>query len=116
VTPQTKTTLYKPSRLPRLDDEISVNIRIRKTARISMRTMAQAAVWTWIILSVGWLAMVAWVAIVEPMNDAALWAYAMTALVPPVSLLVFGAALTWTTRALFRRLSPYLLRLAFTGS
>ncbi len=81
-----------------------------------MGTMAQAAVWTWIILSVGWLAMVAWVAIIEPTNDAAPWAYAMTALVPPVSLLVLGAALTWTTRALFRRLSSYLPRLAFTGS
>jgi hypothetical protein len=71
-------------------------------------------VWTWIILSVGWLAMVAWAAIVEPMDEAAPWAYAMTAVVPPVSLLVVGAALSWTVRAIFRYLSPYLLSLTLT--
>jgi hypothetical protein len=77
-----------------------------------MRTTAQAAVWTWIILSIGWLAIVVWVAIIEPMDEAAPWVYAMTAVVPPTSLLVVGAVLTWTVRALLRCLSPYLLRLA----
>ena len=77
-----------------------------------MRTAAQAAVWTWIILSIGWLAVVVWVAIIEPMDHAAPWVYPMTAVVPPASLLVVGAALTWTARALLRCLSPYLLRLA----
>ena len=72
-----------------------------------MRTTAQAAVWTWIILSIGWLAMVVWVAIIEPMDEAAPWVYAVTAVVPPASLLVVGAALTWTVRALLRCLSPY---------
>lgn len=96
--------------MPQLADEISLNMRIRKAARISMRTVAQAAVWTWIILSLGWLAMVAWVAIIEPMDDAAPWAYATTALVPPASLLVIGVALTWTIRAALWCLSPYLLR------
>jgi hypothetical protein len=48
----------------------------------------------WIVLSVGWLAMVAWVAIVEPTDDAAPRAYAMTAVVPLASLLVIGVALT----------------------
>jgi hypothetical protein len=57
-------------------------------------TAAQAAVWSWIVLSVGWLAMVAWVAIVEPTDDAAPRAYAMTAVVPLASLLVIGVALT----------------------
>jgi hypothetical protein len=100
----------KPFRLPLSDGGISLNTGIRKTASINMRSVAQAAIWTWLILSTGWLIMVAWVAIIEPMEDAAPWAYAMTALVPPVSLLAFGATLTWTTRTLFRRLSPYALR------
>ena len=95
-----------------LGDEISVNTRFRKTARISMRTTAQAAVWTWIILSVGWLAIVAWVAIIEPMDEGAPWVYAMTAAAPPVNLFIVGTALTWTVRVLLRCLSPYLLRLA----
>ena len=77
-----------------------------------MRTTAQAAVWTWIILSVGWLAIVTWVAIIEPNDEVAPWVYAMTAAAPPVSLFVVGAALTWTVRLLLRCLSPYLLRLA----
>jgi hypothetical protein len=102
----------KPFRLPLLGDEISVNIRIHKAARISMRTAAKGAVWTWIILSFGWLAMVAWVAIIEPMDEAVPWVYAMTAVVPPLSLLVVGAALTWTARALLR----YLPRSALTRS
>ena len=75
-----------------------------------MRTTAQAAVWTWITLSTGWLVMVVWVAIIEPMDEAVPWVYGMTAVVPPASLLVVGAALTWTVRALLRYLSPYLLR------
>jgi hypothetical protein len=75
-----------------------------------MRTAAQAVVWTWIILSIGWLVMVVWVAIIEPMDEASPWVYAMTAVVPPASLLVVGAALTWTVRVLLRCLSPYLLR------
>jgi len=66
-----------------------------------MRTAAQAAVWTWIVLSIGWMAMVAWVAIVEPIDESSPWpAYAMTALVPPGALLAVGAALSWTARAL----------------
>ena len=79
---------------------------------MSMRTAAQAAVWTWIILSVGWLAIVTWVAIIEPMDDGAPWVYAMTAAAPPASLFVAGAALTWTVRVFVRYLSPYLLRVA----
>ena len=71
-----------------------------------MRTAAQAAVWTWIILSVGWLAIVAWVAIVEPMDDPVPWVYAMTAIVPPGSLLAVGAALIWTGRAFHRYIRP----------
>src|SRR5262245_34928814 len=63
---------------------------------------------------VGWLAMVVWAAIIEPMDRAAPWVYPMTAVVPPASLLVVGAALTWTARALLRCLSPYFLRLAST--
>jgi hypothetical protein len=81
------------------------HVRFRKTARISMRTAAQAAVWTWIVLSMGWLAMVAWVAIVEPVDESVPWVYAMTAVVPPGSLLVFGAALTWTARAFQKYIS-----------
>ena len=80
-----------------------------RRARISVRTVAQAAVWTWIILSIGWLAMVAWVAIIEPMDDATPWVYTMTAVVPPGSILAVGAALTLTARAFLRCLS--LLRL-----
>jgi hypothetical protein len=38
--------------------------------------------------------MVAWVAIVEPTDDAAPRPYAMTAVVPLASLLVIGVALT----------------------
>ena len=108
ATPTNKSEAREPFRLPLLGDEISVNIRIRKAARISMRTAAQTVVWTWIILSIGWLAMVAWVAVIEPMDEAVPWVYAMTAVVPPASLLVVGAALTWTARALLR----YLPRLA----
>jgi hypothetical protein len=68
-----------------------------------MRTAAQAAVWTWIVLSVGWMAMVAWAAIVEPIDESGPWAaYAMTALVPPGAVLAVGAALSWTARALQR--------------
>ena len=70
-----------------------------------MRTAAQAAVWTWIILSIGWLAMVAWVAVVEPLNESVPWAYAMTAVVPPGSLLAVGVALIWTAGALRRYIS-----------
>jgi hypothetical protein len=77
-----------------------------------MRTAAQTAVLTWIILSVGWLAIVTWVAIIEPMDEAAPWVYAMTAAAPPVSLFVVGAVLTWAVRLLLRCLSPYLLRVA----
>ena len=71
-----------------------------------MRTAAQTAVWTWIILSVGWLAIVAWVAMMEPLDDSVPWVYAMTALVPPGSLLAVGAALVWTARAFHRYISP----------
>jgi hypothetical protein len=70
-----------------------------------MRTTAQTAMWTWIILSVAWLAMVAWVAMIEPMDEALPWVYAMTAVVPPLSLLAVGAALTWTAGTLLRYLS-----------
>ena len=103
-----KTTVCKPFRLFLLGDEISLNIKDSQSRKNTLRTAAQAVVWTWIFLSVGWLAMVAWVAIIEPMDEAVPWVYAMTAVVPPVSLLVVGAALTWTARALLR----YLPRLA----
>ena len=62
------------------------------------------------MLSIGWLTMVAWVAIIEPMDEAAPWAYAMTAIVPPTSLLIVGAALIWMIRAFLRCLSLYSLR------
>jgi hypothetical protein len=71
-----------------------------------MRTAAQTAVWTWIILSIGWLAIVAWVAMIEPMDDAVPWVYAMTALVPPGTVLAVGAMLVWTARAFHRYISP----------
>ena len=46
--------------------------------------------------------MVAWVAIIEPMDDATPWVYTMTAVVPPGSILAVGAALTLTARAFLR--------------
>ena len=90
--------------MPLFGDEVSVLLRFRKPARMSMRTAAQAAVWTWIVLSIGWLAMVAWVAIMEPIDESVPWVYAMTAVVPPGSLLLVGAALTRTARAFQRHI------------
>jgi hypothetical protein len=49
--------------------------------------------------------MVAWVAIMEPLDESVPWVYAMTALVPPGSLLAVGAALIWTARAFHRYVS-----------
>ena len=71
-----------------------------------MRTAAQTAVWTWIILATGWLAIVGWVAIMEPIDDSVPWVYAMTAIVPPGSLLAVGAALLWMAQAFHRYISP----------
>ncbi len=71
-----------------------------------MRTAAQTAVWTWIILATGWLAIVAWVAIMEPIDGSVPWVYAMTAIVPPGSLLALGAVLIWMARAFHRYISP----------
>jgi hypothetical protein len=72
-----------------------------------MRTAAQAAVWSWIALAIGWVAVVAWVAIMEMDESVPLAAYAMTALVPPGCLLAVGAALSWTTRAFQRNVSSF---------
>jgi hypothetical protein len=79
-----------------------------------MRTAAQASIWTWIVLSVGWLAMVAWVAIMEPIDQSAPWAYVMTAVAPPVSLFAIGAVSIWAAKAFFRCMSTYFARLAPT--
>jgi hypothetical protein len=73
-----------------------------------MRTAAQTAVWTWIILSIGWLAIVVWVAAMEPLDDSVPWAYAMTAIVPPASLLAVGAVLVWTARAFHSAFHRYI--------
>ena len=67
-----------------------------------MRTATQAAVWTWVVLSIGWLAIVAWVATVEPIDGSGLRVYAMTAVVPPGMLLAAGAVLSWTARTVQR--------------
>ena len=101
-----KVAVWATFRLPPLGDAISLTLRLRNTARISMRTAAQTAVWTWIILAVGWLAIVAWVAITEPIDGSVPWVYAMTAIVPPGSLLAFGAVLIWMARAFHRYISP----------
>ncbi len=76
-----------------------------------MRTAAQTAVWTWIILSIGWLAIVAWVAIAEPLDDSLPLVYVMTAVVPPACLLAVGVALNWIARAFHR----YTARLGDKG-
>jgi bacteriorhodopsin len=67
-----------------------------------MRIAGQAALWAWIVLAIGWLAAVTWVAFVESIEPSTHWVYAMTAVVPPGSVLAIGAALSWTARA-FRR-------------
>src|SRR5262245_42073398 len=78
----------------------STLVAFRKAGqRLRMRTAAQAAVWSWIALSIGWMAVVAWVALMEMDESVPLAAYAMTALMPPGCLLAFGAALSWTARA-----------------
>ena len=67
-----------------------------------MRTATQAAFGAWVVLSIGWLATVAWVATVEPIDGSGPWVYTMTAVVPPGMLLAVGAALSWTARAFQR--------------
>ena len=67
-----------------------------------MRIAGQAAFWTWIVLSVGWVAAVTWVVIMESLEPSTAWAYTMAAVVPPGILLAVGAALSWMARA-FRR-------------
>jgi hypothetical protein len=49
--------------------------------------------------------MVAWVAIMEPMDESVPWVYAMTAVVPLGSLLLVGAVLTGAARAFQRHIS-----------
>lgn len=87
-------------------DAINFIVRLRNTAGISMRTAAQTAVWTWIIFATGWLAIVAWVAVIEPVGDSMPWVYAMTAVVPPGTVLAFGAALIWMVRAFHKYMRP----------
>lgn len=101
-----KATASTTFRLRPLGDAISLTVRLRNTARTNMRTAAQTAVWTWIILATGWLAIVVWVAITEPIDGSVPWVYAMTAIVPPGSLLAFGAVLIWMARAFHRYISP----------
>jgi hypothetical protein len=49
--------------------------------------------------------MVAWAAIMEPIDESVPWVYAMTAVVPPGSLLLVGVALTRTARAFQRHIN-----------
>ena len=67
-----------------------------------MRTATQAAAWTWVVLSIGWLAIVTWVATVEPLDSSGPWVYAMTAVVPPGMLLAAGAVLSWAAHTFQR--------------
>ena len=91
-------TSRRPFRLSLLGEEASVTVSVPQNRQNKMRTAAQTAVWTWIILSIGWLAIVAWVAMMEPMDGSVPWIYAMTAVVPPGSLLATGAVLIWAGR------------------
>jgi hypothetical protein len=88
----------------------SAFVTFRKSRGSSrMRTAAQAAVWSWIAFAMGWMPVVAWVAIMEMDESVTLVAYAMTALVPPgCCLLAVGAALSWMTRAFQRNSSSFL--------
>jgi hypothetical protein len=101
-----KVTASATFRLRLTNAAINLIDRLRNTARTSMRTAAQTAVWTWIILAAGWFAIVAWVAVMEPVGDSMPWVYAMTAIVPPGTLLAFGATLIWMVRAFHRYISP----------
>ena len=80
----------------------STSVTFRKADESSMRTATQAAWGAWVVLSIGWLVTVAWVATVEPIDSSWPWVYVMTAVVPPGILLAAGAVLSWTARTFQR--------------